>query len=218
MVSVRESPNMMSAIGLMPVIAAPTATPVKPASEMGVSMTRLLPNSSTRPERTLKGVPASATSSPRIMTRESRRISSASASRMASANVIVRSRVSGIDVTPHVLGCRIGRIESELGGLLDLRADLRADLLERRGRRETVRREPVGEPRNGIAARHPVLFLLLQTVVGTVDISDVMTVVPVCVAQQERGPLPCPGPRDQRRRRRVHGAHVLAVDALGANT
>ena len=41
MVSPMKSPNMMSITGRMPVIAAPTAMPVKPASEIGVSSTRL---------------------------------------------------------------------------------------------------------------------------------------------------------------------------------
>ena len=36
-------------------MAAPTARPVKPASEIGVSMMRSLPNSSTRPLTTLNG-------------------------------------------------------------------------------------------------------------------------------------------------------------------
>ena len=49
---------------LIPVIAAPTARPVKPGSEMGVSMMRPVPNSSTSPFSTLNVVPASATSSP----------------------------------------------------------------------------------------------------------------------------------------------------------
>src|SRR5579871_2512480 len=66
MTRVRKSPNIMSAMGRMPVIAAPTATPVNPASEIGVSITRFVPNSSTNPESTLNGVPASATSSPKI--------------------------------------------------------------------------------------------------------------------------------------------------------
>ena len=52
-----KSPNMMSTTGRKPVMAAPTARPVKPASEIGVSMTRSLPNSSTRPFTTLNGVP-----------------------------------------------------------------------------------------------------------------------------------------------------------------
>src|ERR1035441_2335486 len=60
MVRVMKSPNMMSTTGRRPVIAAPTAIPVNPASEIGVSSTRSLPNSSSKPERTLKGVPASA--------------------------------------------------------------------------------------------------------------------------------------------------------------
>ena len=75
---------MMSTIGRSPAIAAPTPRPVKPASEIGVSMMRSLPNSSTRPVSTLNVVPASATSSPIRTTVGSRRISSAIASLMAS--------------------------------------------------------------------------------------------------------------------------------------
>src|SRR5258708_12733642 len=102
---------MMSITGRIPVIAAPTPTPVNPASEIGVSITRSLPNSSTRPDKTLNGVPASATSSPMMHTRESRRISSASASRTACANVSSRS---GIDVLLHFVHTRIGRGDGEL--------------------------------------------------------------------------------------------------------
>ena len=68
-------------------MAAPTATPVKPASEYrGVDYA---PGSELldEPERTLKGVPASATSSPKMQTCESRRTPSAKASRTACANV-----------------------------------------------------------------------------------------------------------------------------------
>ena len=57
MISVRKSPNMMSTTGRMPVIAAPSPSPVIPASEIGESMTRSGPNSSTSPARTLNGVP-----------------------------------------------------------------------------------------------------------------------------------------------------------------
>ena len=49
MTSVRKSPNMMSTTGRMPVIAAPTPMPVMPASEIGESITRAGPNSSTSP-------------------------------------------------------------------------------------------------------------------------------------------------------------------------
>ena len=40
MTRVRKSPNMMSTTGRIPVIAAPTASPVIPASEIGESITR----------------------------------------------------------------------------------------------------------------------------------------------------------------------------------
>ena len=46
---------MMSTTGRRPVIAAPTPRPVKPGSEIGVSMMRSLPNSSTSPFSTLNG-------------------------------------------------------------------------------------------------------------------------------------------------------------------
>ena len=48
---------MMSTTGRMPVIAAPTPRPVMPASEIGESITRSVPNSSTSPDSTLNGVP-----------------------------------------------------------------------------------------------------------------------------------------------------------------
>src|SRR5919199_549230 len=57
MTSVMKSPNMMSTTGRMPVIAAPRPIPAMPASEIGESMIRSGPNSSTRPAMTLNGVP-----------------------------------------------------------------------------------------------------------------------------------------------------------------
>ena len=44
---------MYSTIGRSPFMAAPTAMPVKPSSAMGVSITRLAPNSSSMPLLTL---------------------------------------------------------------------------------------------------------------------------------------------------------------------
>ena len=44
---------MNSTIGFRPAIAAPTPRPAKPYSVIGVSMTRLAPNSSSRPWLTL---------------------------------------------------------------------------------------------------------------------------------------------------------------------
>ena len=90
MIKVRKSPNMMSTTGRIPVIAAPRPTPVIPGSEIGESITRSGPNSSTRPDSTLNGVPASATSSPMTNTVGSRRSSSRSASFTACDCVISR--------------------------------------------------------------------------------------------------------------------------------
>src|ERR1051325_598529 len=106
MMIVAKSPNMMSQIGRRPAIAAPTHRPLKPASEIGGSMMRSLPDSSTSPVRTLNVVPASATSSPMRTTRGSRRISWAMASLIASPKVSSRTEVavSSINVLRHLRG------------------------------------------------------------------------------------------------------------------
>src|SRR5579863_8938938 len=153
MVRVMKSPNMMSTTGCRPVIAAPTATPVKPASEMGVSTTRLAPNSSTNPERTLNGVPASATSSPKMQTWESRRISSARASRTACANVISRS---GIDVLHHLVDVGIGRGDGELYRRFHGGANFRGDSIEGRRVRMALLDQPFRKYGDGIAVSLPV--------------------------------------------------------------
>jgi hypothetical protein len=68
---------MISAIGRRPVIAAPIVAPTIACSEIGVSLTRSGPNSSSRPGVVLNTPPAAATSSPIRYTRSSRRISCA---------------------------------------------------------------------------------------------------------------------------------------------
>ncbi|MNQ94206.1 hypothetical protein D3C85_1097130 [compost metagenome] len=83
----KKSTNISSTIGRMPSEAAPTAAPMKAVSEIGVSRTRTLPNSSCRP-RVLPNTPPSwPMSSPITNTRGSRRISWATASAMARATV-----------------------------------------------------------------------------------------------------------------------------------
>src|SRR5439155_1173408 len=64
-------------------------------------MIRLVPNSCTSPVSTLKGWPASATSSPMRNTRGSRRISSAIASRTASPYVSSLAAPRPLDEAPH---------------------------------------------------------------------------------------------------------------------
>src|ERR1700688_3641568 len=214
MVSVMKSPNIMSTTGRKPVIAAPTATPVNPASEIGVSTTRLAPNSSIKPERTLNGVPASATSSPRMQTRESRRISSASASRTACANVSSRS---GIDVLLHFVHRRIRRGDRELYRRLHDGTNARCNLIERCGIGIAAIDQPLREYENGIAIRLPEMFFLLGAVVFSIDVADVMPAVAISITLQKRRPSAGARAFHQPRSNFMHGAHILPVNARGFN-
>src|SRR5579875_1701149 len=127
MTRVRKSPNMMSTTGRSPVMAAPRPIPVKPASEIGVSITRSGPNSSTSPLRTLKAVPASATSSPMTNTVGSRRSSSANASLIAWPSVTSRIPTAvalGVDMLAHLGRVGIRRLEGEVDTVAHLRHPL----------------------------------------------------------------------------------------------
>src|SRR5205814_582993 len=169
--------NMMSTTGRSPVIAAPTAIPVKPASEIGVSRMRSLPNSSTMPVSTLYTVPASATSSPHRNTRESRRISSAIASRTASPNVSSRVAVivSGIDILVHLVGCRVRSRDRKLHGFIDLCLNFFLNGVQSRAIGDFFVHEPVGEQRDGVTLGLPHLFFLFRAVVLAVDVADMMS-------------------------------------------
>src|SRR5258708_5608149 len=212
MVSVMKSPNMMSTTGRRPVIAAPTATPVNPASEIGVSTTRFAPNSSTRPERTLKGVPASATSSPMMHTRESRRISSASASRTACANVSSRS---GIDVLLHFVDAGIGRGDGELYGRFHDGADVLRSRIERGNICVALIDQPLRQNQNGIAFCLPQLLFLLRAIVFAIDVADVVAAVAVGIALQEGRAAAGARAIHQANRDFIHCAHVLSIHSRG---
>src|SRR3990170_4946198 len=155
-----KSPNMMSTTGLMPVMDAPTAKPVMPASEIGVSITRSLPNSSTSPDRTLNGVPASATSSPMMNTRGSRRISSASASRMASPKVNSRPFALGIDMLIDLAHVREGRIDRKLRRRFDLGFHVRMNPIQQTLIGMLLIDQPARQLRERIAPGHPILLFV----------------------------------------------------------
>src|ERR1700730_16336392 len=176
MVSPTKSPNMMSTTGRMPVMAAPTAIPVKPASEMGVSSTRSRPNSSTRPERTLRAVPASATSSPMMKTRLSRRISSARASRTASPSVISRVAVivSGIYVLVHLVHRRVGRRQRELHGVVHLGLHFGVNGIEAGLIGQLLAGQILREKLERIALALPLLLFLLGAIGFSAPIPPVM--------------------------------------------
>jgi hypothetical protein len=73
----KKSENIISAMGLNPVIAAPIVAPTMACSAIGVSRTRMDPNSACSPSVVLNTPPAAATSSPMNITDSSRRISCA---------------------------------------------------------------------------------------------------------------------------------------------
>src|SRR5208282_1239437 len=213
MVKVMKSPNMISTTGRIPVIAAPTARPVNPASEIGVSSTRSLPNSSSKPERTLKGVPASATSSPIMQTVGSRRISSARASRIACAKVSSRSPDSSIDILVHFIHRRIRRCHRKVDCLLHLRFEFGLNSLERWKIRELLIDEPRSQIRDRIAIRLPLLFFLLRPVILPIDIADMVSVVAIGITEEKAGTSAPSRTLDQPLRCPVHRTHVLPVHA-----
>src|SRR5579862_4857419 len=176
MIRPAKSPNMMSTTGRIPVIPAPTPIPVKPASEIGVSKTRSVPNSWTKPPRTLNAVPASATSSPMMKTRGSRRISSASASRTASPRVSSRTAtaISGIYVLIHLVHVRIRRRHGKLDSFIDLGFYFRLSLIQRGLVGDLLRENRLGRNLDRIALRFPGLFFLLRAIVFATDIAHVM--------------------------------------------
>src|SRR5919197_1948107 len=219
---VRKSPNMMSTTGLMPVMAAPSPMPVMPASEIGESSTRSGPNSSTSPDVTLNGVPASATSSPMRKTVGSRRNSSASASLTACANEISRvpacsfgmATSVGVDMFVNLSGIGEGSLDGVLGRGLDLGLGLSGDALERGFVGHALFEHPGAQDAKRVALRLPPLLLVLRAVVGPVHVSDVVPVVTVGLADEEARPLAGARARDRSRRGGVDGANVLAVEVL----
>src|SRR5580704_4044030 len=211
-----KSPNMMSITGRIPVMAAPTAMPVKPASEIGVSSTRLAPNSTTNPVKTLNGCPASAMSSPRMNTRGSRRISSASASRMACASVSSRVAVaSSVDILTHLVRAGIRRVEPEFHRACDLSLYLVIKFFECRAIGQALRLQPFAHDPNGVALCLPLLLFLLRTIIFAADIADMVSMVAIGVHQQQRGTIARPRPLHQLFRHTINRAHILAIHLFG---
>src|SRR5262245_34561349 len=157
-----------------------------------------LPNSSTSPVSTLNVVPASATSSPMRTTRGSRRISSAMASLIASPNVSSRTAVavSGIDVLVHLAGIRIRCVDGEVHGTVHFFDELFLNPVERRAIGDAVGHQPLAVECDWVALRDPLLLLRFRTVVGASDVADVVAVVAIGDALDERGTLELAGPLD----------------------
>src|SRR5438309_850866 len=135
------------------------ASPVKPASERGVSKIRCAPNSSNSPPVT--PINPHCTSSPRTMTAGSRRISSAIASWSACVNLILA--IDGHPSRQAGDGCGVGigeglfvrgklRSAREGHGLLDLPLDIGLDRLDVSGATRIERQEVCPQPRERVLA------------------------------------------------------------------
>src|SRR5215472_10982492 len=230
MTRVRKSPNMMSTTGRIPVMAAPSAMPVKPGSEIGVSTTRSVPNSSTKPFSTLKGVPASATSSPRMKTAGSRRISSASASLTAWPMVSSRSPTAAslsVDILGDLRRVGKGGLQPERDARGNLGPDLLVERLQLVGTDGARLREAPREQRDRVAVAEPGILLFPGSVVRAIDVPHVVAAVSVRVAEQKArsltGPRPLdrsgldaerPGARHQVAGRRLQIVGVLVVEVV----
>src|SRR5581483_9867782 len=173
-------------------------------SEIGVSTTRMSPNSSYRPCVTPNAPPYAPTSSPRTNTFGSRRISSASASRIASRYVTSR-----IEIRRRLRGGRVGCVRRVIDRLVDRGLDLPFDLRLLRIVEDVAGAQIGGEGRNRIAALpHRELF------VGAVERLVVFGVaVPaVRLALDQRRPVAAARARERARGRLVDRQHVVAVD------
>src|SRR6516165_10255000 len=207
---------MISTTGRKPVIAAPTAIPVKPGSEIGVSRMRSGPNSCTSPVRTLNTEPASAISSPHINTRESRRISSAMASFTASPNVSSRVAVaaSGINILVYLVRSRIWSRDSELHSFGNFVFYFFLDRIQLGFVGDVFFNERIAEQRDWIALGLPQLFFLFGSIVLASDVAHMMSVEAIGVANKERRTGARAHTRDNFLRRGINRSDVLSIDVL----
>src|SRR5262245_11490164 len=138
-------------------------------------MTRSVPNSCTSPVSTLKGWPASATSSPITNTRGSRRISSARASRTASPYVSSRTAPSGVDMLGDLARLGIRRRQRVLHAAVDLRLHVAHDAVEHRLVSQPLRGQPLGQRLQRVVSAHPLLLFFTRPVLA-VHVPDVVAI------------------------------------------
>src|SRR5262245_6090981 len=174
-------------------------------SEIGVSITRISPNSSYKPCVTPNAPPYGPTSSPSTNTFGSRRISSASASRIAS-----RYETSRIHVGDGFFGARVRRIRREVHRIVNRRLHPRFDFLFLLVVKNVESLQIGRESRNWIAAL-PHRELLVRTIERLVVFG--VPVPAVRLALNQRRTLPAAGPRQRAQRRLIDREHVVAVDS-----
>src|SRR5258705_6880925 len=121
-----------------------------------------------------------------------------------------------IDVFTDLARVRIRRGQRVLDAVIDLRLHVGLDALEDGRISQALAFEPSGEGLERIALAHPLLLLVPRAVLA-VDVADVMAVVAVGLALEERRPLAPPRTLHEAPHRRVDRLDVLAVDALGVD-
>src|SRR6266540_6028566 len=226
----KKSTNISSATGRSPVAAAPTAAPMYPDSEIGVSSTRSRPKRWTRPLVTPSTPPQAsscsnpgtvappATSSPMSTTSGSRSISTASASLTASRKVSVRVAtdmatpplpVGDVDVGERVLGLGLGAALGERDRLVDRGLGGRVALLDLLGGQQAALLRLLGEEGERVVLA--VGGRLLGGPVGDLVALEVAEVAPGLRLDQAGAVAPA-GPGHRLLRHLVHGDHVVAVD------
>src|ERR1051325_8559018 len=127
-----KSMNCISAMGRIPISAAPDAAPMMAISEIGVSTTRSGPKRSMIPALVLNAPPYAPTSSPMRNTRSSRAISSSIALRMASMYVVsgIPVSVPGPQPLARILALRHRRALRLVHRRVEIALDALLDLLE----------------------------------------------------------------------------------------
>src|SRR5437879_1380108 len=122
-----------------------------------------------------------------MQSRGSRRISSASASRIASPKVnsrtVVWVAVSGIDVLLHLLDSRIRRGNGEFHRGIDLRLDLGLNPFQLRRIGELLLDEPISQNVDGIALGGPSLLFLLGAIVFALVVASGVPAMSLIVVQ-----------------------------------
>ena len=127
-----------------------------------------------------------------MQTRESRRISSASASFTACVKcefTLWHKDVQCIDILLHLIDAGIGRRDGELHSSFHLGASFIGDSIERGCVRVSLREQPLCVQLDGIALDLPLLLFLLGAVVFAIDVAHVMAAVTVGIDLQERRAL-----------------------------
>src|SRR5581483_7218643 len=203
---------VISTMGRIPVIAAPTAAPTNPASEIGVSSTRPSPTSSARP---YSDQSCDRMSSPITKTRSSRSISSRIASWMASRYEISRGMLvpnarGRIEVVPQ-LGCaRVLALLGEPDRLVHFEDDLALNLLAALG---AVGQFHHPRPHDLDGVPPPPLGDLLVAPVPQGKPAELrMLAVPVGLCLDQGRAAPFSRPCDCADDRPVDRTRVLAVD------